>query len=84
MREKDKEFYLDASTTTDDIQQKITETGESCSNAYGFSKACVNLYTLQMAKANPDVVITSCTPGFIDTDLTAGMGATGTPVNFSF
>jgi len=39
-------------------------------NAYGFSKACVNLYTLLLARENPHLYINSCTPGYIETDLT--------------
>lgn len=39
-------------------------------NAYGFSKACVSLYTIALAKQNPHLQINSCTPGYIETDLT--------------
>ena len=38
--------------------------------AYGLSKACVNAYTLELAKRFPTLLINSCTPGFIETDLT--------------
>lgn len=37
---------------------------------YGLSKACANAYTLQLARANPRLVVNACTPGFIATDLT--------------
>jgi len=47
--------------------------------AYGVSKACVNAYTYLLAKANPGLLVNSVTPGYIMTDLTRGMGATGTP-----
>lgn len=49
------------------------------SQAYGFSKALVNAYTAIHAKEEPDLVVNSCTPGYILTDLTAGMGATNPP-----
>lgn len=39
-------------------------------NAYGFSKACVSLYTLMLARDNPHLLINACTPGYIETDLT--------------
>jgi len=38
--------------------------------AYGLSKACVNAYTLELAARFPTLLINSCTPGFIETDLT--------------
>ncbi len=39
-------------------------------NAYGFSKACVSLYTLLLARETPRLSINACTPGYIETDLT--------------
>lgn len=39
-------------------------------DAYGFSKACVSLYTISLAKQNPHLQINACTPGYIETDLT--------------
>ena len=47
--------------------------------AYGLSKAAVNAWTMQFARANPKLRINSCSPGYILTDLTAGMGATTKP-----
>eukprot|EP00092_Neocalanus_flemingeri_P032030 GFUD01034812.1.p1 GENE.GFUD01034812.1~~GFUD01034812.1.p1 ORF type:complete len:313 (-),score=94.70 GFUD01034812.1:83-1021(-) len=38
--------------------------------AYGMSKACVNAYTLHLARRFPTLLINSCSPGFIETDLT--------------
>lgn len=37
---------------------------------YGFSKACVNAYGMVVARENPNLKINSCSPGFIETDLT--------------
>ncbi|NND66348.1 MAG: SDR family NAD(P)-dependent oxidoreductase, partial [Halioglobus sp.] len=39
-------------------------------NAYGFSKACVALYTMLLAREHPRLVVNACTPGYIETDLT--------------
>ena len=47
--------------------------------AYGLSKAAVNQWTMQLAAAHPGLQINSCSPGYILTDLTAGMGATKRP-----
>ncbi len=41
--------------------------GES---SYGLSKACVNAYTINLARSYPDLRINSCTPGYIETDMT--------------
>lgn len=39
-------------------------------DAYGLSKACLNAYTIALARAHPTLTINACTPGFIETDLT--------------
>jgi NAD(P)-dependent dehydrogenase (short-subunit alcohol dehydrogenase family) len=65
---------LNANTTWADIESFIAATGPTISDdaygPYGLSKACLNVYTLQTAKAHPQLLVNSCTPGFIDTDLT--------------
>ena len=38
--------------------------------SYALSKACANLYTLQIAEQYPRLRINACTPGFLNTDLT--------------
>ena len=38
--------------------------------AYGLSKACLNAYTIALARSHPNLVINACTPGYIETDLT--------------
>lgn len=48
-------------------------------SAYGASKAFLNAYTHVLARMNPDLVINSCTPGYIKTDLTTGLGAPSPP-----
>ena len=37
---------------------------------YGLSKACLNSYTMLLAREHPKLRINACTPGFIETDLT--------------
>ena len=40
------------------------------SHVYGFSKACTNALTIYLANSHSNLIINSCTPGFIETDLT--------------
>jgi len=49
--------------------------------AYGVSKALLNAYTALYARheEHSGLIVTSCSPGYIKTDLTAGMGATNPP-----
>ena len=42
---------------------------------YGLSKAALNAYTVEVARKHPNLLINSCTPGFIETDLTKPMAA---------
>jgi carbonyl reductase 1 len=53
--------------------------GVGDSTTYGFSKACLNVQTRDFSDMHPSLLINSCTPGFIETDLTKGMGATNAP-----
>jgi len=46
---------------------------------YGVSKACVAAYTNWMARQHPGLTISCCTPGFINTAIVQGFGATKTP-----
>lgn len=39
--------------------------------AYGFSKACLNMYTMFASKQYPHLKINACSPGMIKTDLLA-------------
>ena len=52
---------------------------EADNNHYGFSKALVNAYTYLLARREKDLIVNSVTPGWIQTDMTAGMGATNPP-----
>lgn len=46
---------------------------------YGLSKALLHCYTMLLAKQHPDLVVSCCRPGFIDTAMTKGFGASKTP-----
>lgn len=73
-------FFTDPDTSDEAFEETIVQMSKNIgSDGYGFSKALLNLYTLMLSKRYPNLCITSCTPGFIDTDITAGMGASGTP-----
>lgn len=48
-------------------------------DAYGFSKALLSAYTALHAQSEPTLLINACTPGYINTDMTRGYGATNPP-----
>ena len=81
---KDKELELKLSKPWT-IEGGIAEVDEiakthSFSNGYGYSKALLNAYTVLHAKEEVgQLLINSCTPGWIATDLTAGTGAKNPP-----
>lgn len=47
--------------------------------AYGVSKAALTAYAMLLARTYPSLVVSSCTPGFINTKMTAGWGASLEP-----
>jgi NAD(P)-dependent dehydrogenase (short-subunit alcohol dehydrogenase family) len=63
------------------IDSKCFEEEEAADSTslYGFSKACLNVQTRDFADMHPSLIINSCTPGFVKTDMTAQMGATDPP-----
>lgn len=48
----------------------LAAAGFGAGSAYGLSKACLNAYTIAVAREHPNLTINACTPGFIETDLT--------------
>ena len=46
---------------------------------YGVSKAAANAYTRHLALQFPDLIVNSCTPGWIDTKLTSTLRGDKTP-----
>lgn len=75
-------FFLKADTSDEELDAFIEDCcategaaafeakGLAKGDPYGLSKACANAYTLMYAKANPELKVNACTPGFIATDLT--------------
>jgi len=53
-----------------EAQLKALGLGEPGMQGYGLSKAVVNGLTVELATQHPSLLINSCTPGFIETDLT--------------
>ena len=49
------------------------------SDAYGLSKALVACYTGLFARQHPNIITSCVSPGFIDTQMTAGWGASKSP-----
>ncbi|KAL1499069.1 hypothetical protein AB1Y20_013584 [Prymnesium parvum] len=47
--------------------------------AYGLSKALLSAWTMLTAKQHPSITWACCSPGFINTALTAGFGASKSP-----
>ena len=43
--------------------------------AYGLSKAALTAYAMLLGRTYPQLVVSSCSPGFINTKMTAGWGA---------
>ena len=43
--------------------------------AYGLSKAGLTAYAMLLARKYPNLIVSSCSPGFINTKMTAGWGA---------
>lgn len=48
-------------------------------SAYGLSKAALTAYAMLLAREYPKLVVSSCSPGFINTKMTQGFGATLQP-----
>lgn len=60
--------------SVEDLDNKLAKSLEEVTDGYhGFSKALLNVYTILYTSEEPDLIINSCTPGFIDTDITSGM-----------
>ena len=73
--------YLTEPLTASGIDElvQVAEETKGVRDTYGFSKALLNAYTVLLAKSEPDLIVNSCTPGYIDTDMTRGAGATNPP-----
>jgi len=65
------EKFMQKCTAATDGDFEATSIGDG--SAYGLSKACLNAYTMVLARENPDLTINACTPGFIETGMTRPM-----------
>jgi NAD(P)-dependent dehydrogenase (short-subunit alcohol dehydrogenase family) len=77
-----RELFTSPATTPKMLQEELERQARTANEedvAYGLSKAAVNQWTRQLAREHPSLVINSCSPGYVLTDLTRGMGATNTP-----
>ena len=77
-----KAFFTSSDTSLEDLEEKLDEYSNAPDYegvAYGLSKASLHVLTMQLQKQNPSLFINTCSPGYVLTDLTAGMGASKTP-----
>ena len=77
-----KAFFTSSDTSLEDLEKKLDEYSAAPDYegvAYGLSKASLHVLTMQLQKAHPSLHINTCSPGYVLTDLTAGMGASKTP-----
>mmetsp|Transcript_56487 Transcript_56487/g.151195 ORF Transcript_56487/g.151195 Transcript_56487/m.151195 type:complete len:308 (-) Transcript_56487:169-1092(-) len=61
------------------VKAKVAAGNGGMGNGYGLSKCAVGALTLVHAKAYPNLLVVSLSPGFIDTPMTQGFGAGLTP-----
>jgi hypothetical protein len=67
------EISEDTNLTDEEKARTIAEKGLGKMGGiyfYGLAKACVNTYTFSMSNLHPNIMMNSCSPGFIETDLT--------------
>ena len=75
-----KKLFTSPDTTWDELDAAVKKFFPSASmGGYGLSKAGLTAYTILQAKAYPNLLCTSLSPGFIQTKMTAGYGARLTP-----
>lgn len=67
------EHFLKSCIATEEGAEALAARGLGDGGAYGLSKACANAYTLILARERPDLLVNSCTPGFIETDMTRAL-----------
>ena len=76
------QLFTSPSTTWDELDAALTKYAALTDNdgiSYGLSKAALTQYTMQLARQQPRLRVNACSPGYVLTDLTAGMGASKTP-----
>lgn len=64
------EAFIEEALSVQAAGGDFSAAGMGSGNAYGLSKACLNAYTIALARQHPELTINACTPGYIATDLT--------------
>lgn len=64
------ESFMDECVAAAEAAGSFGDTDIGDGSAYGLSKACLNAYTIALARGNPELTINACTPGFIETGMT--------------
>lgn len=67
------------SITWEQIEKHAKDNLNGYSDTYGLSKALVACYTGLLAREHPNLMVSCVTPGFINTQMTEGWGASKTP-----
>lgn len=76
------QIFTSSTTTWDELDHTVKlscSTAASRGGGYGISKAGLTAYTIQCATMYPNILITSLSPGFIETKMTSGYGAKLSP-----
>ena len=76
------DFFTSATTTLAALEAKLDEYAAAPDYegvAYGLSKASLHVLTMNLQKEHPELRINTASPGYVLTDLTAGMGTSKTP-----
>jgi carbonyl reductase 1 len=69
----------EGSVTWADIEEHAKNNLNDSGDAYGLSKALLACYTGVLSRQYPNLMISCVTPGFIETQMTSGYGASKTP-----
>jgi len=65
--------------TWEDIEEHAKNNLNRSGDPYGLSKALLACYSGLLAREHPNLAVSCVTPGFIDTQMTAGWGSSKTP-----
>jgi NAD(P)-dependent dehydrogenase (short-subunit alcohol dehydrogenase family) len=69
----------DGNAIWEEIDKYAKENLNRSGDPYGLSKALLSCYTGVLARQHPNLMVSGITPGFIDTQMTAGWGSSKTP-----
>lgn len=84
LKDKEKKALLSSKEATwEELEaylKEVTPTlGDGMFDTYGMTKALVHKYTEISARENPDLLVNSVTPGFVNSNMTVGLNAPMTP-----